>query len=71
MSLSNQQLHSLCDSLHDEVIELNTDLMSKDYEILMLTHTISVLQDAAVKDFDSNKLKVAALQNKLDKRVLQ
>lgn len=71
MKQTYQQLENLCNSLHDEVSELHEALARSEYNEVMLTRTIRVLKDHAVKDFDINKLKVDNLQNKLDMRVYQ
>ena len=54
-----------------ELSEVLEDNISKDYEILRLTHTISALQDDMIKAFNDSKLEVMVLQKKLDGRILQ
>ena len=73
MSLSNKD-----SNIYDEIINLSDEnaglrekLASREYEVLMLTHTISALQDDMIKAFNDSKLEVMVLQKKLDGRILQ
>jgi len=72
MSLSNKEsnIYDELTELSDENSVLREKLAVSEYNEVMLTRTVSALQDVAIKDYVRNKLKVAALQKKLDKRVL-
>jgi len=73
MSLSNKDsnIYDELTELSDENSALRESLASKEYEVLMLTSTISALQDDMIKAFNDSKLEVMVLQKKLDGRVLQ
>ena len=73
MSLSNKDsnIYDELTELSDENSALRESLASKEYEVLMLTSTISALQDDMIKAFNNSKLEVMVLQKKLDDRVLQ
>ncbi len=73
MSISNKDsnIYDELTELSDENSELREKLASKEYEVLMLTSTISALQDDMIKAFNNSKLEVMVLQKKLDDRVLQ
>jgi len=73
MSLSNKD-----SNIYDELTELEESnsglrekLASREYEVLMLTQTVSLLQDDMIKTFNDSKLEVMVLQKKLDGRILQ
>ena len=73
MSLSNKDsnIYDELTELSDENSSLRESLASKEYEVLMLTSTISALQDDMIKAFNNSKLEVMVLQKKLDDRILQ
>ena len=78
MSLDNQQLQQQNSDLYDELTScadelsaLREALAKREYETLILTRTVSALQDDIIKTFNDSKLEVMDLQNKLDRRVLQ
>ena len=67
MSLDNQQLHNLNSELYDELTESSEALARSEYEVLMLTNTIRVLQDDAAVTCINNQLKIKRITG----RVLQ
>ncbi len=67
MSLDNQQLHNLNSELYDELTESSEALARSEYEVLMLTSTIRVLQDDAAVTCINNQLKIKRIKG----RVLQ